>query len=125
MEQQEQSRREAEPRRTAAEKFPRQHERSPEAGAAARILLEGGSAWELPARTLEELAARVGNSGMLSLLKGASPGPDQVLFQLPEGDVGTVPSPVPPIPCAQAAPSGLVGQAPFAGPAYAVSGLRG
>lgn len=88
------------------------------------MLLEGGSVWELPPRTLRELAAGVGNSGMLALLGHGAAEPVQVDFLPPDGSPETEPFLVPCLACTQAPPRELTGQGAPPGPAFE-AGLRG
>ncbi len=78
--------------------------------------------WDLPPRTLEELAARVGNSGMLTLMSMGAQEPQQTLFSPPEGELNTAPFPVPALDCQTADPTGLTAETP-PGPAFDPAGL--
>ncbi len=79
--------------------------------------------WDLPPRTLEELAARVGNSGMLTLMSMGAQEPQQAPFSPPEGELNTAPFPVPALDCLTAEPTGLTAET-LPGPAFDPAGLR-
>lgn len=50
---------------------------------------------DLPPQRLEELAGFIGNSGMLALMELQPPPMEEVRFQMPGGEPGTVPFQVP------------------------------
>lgn len=69
----------------------------------AQAVLEGGSLWDLPPQKLEELAALMGNQGMVSLLEQQGLLLNEISFSLPQ-PVESTPYPVPemgPVPVVQ------------------------
>ena len=88
----------------------------------AQAVLEGASLLDIPPQRLEELAALVGNQGMVSLLEQQALPLEQVSFSLPQ-QAETTPYPVPetgPVPTVQP-PALTGGQA--AGRAFDPAGL--
>ena len=75
-----------------------ERERISSAGQAARAVLAGAPLWELPPNRLEELAGWLGNQGMNALLEAGAPAPERARFLPPDGEVETVPFPVPEMP---------------------------
>ena len=61
-------------------------------------MLAGAPLWELPPNRLEELAGWLGNQGMNALLEAGAPAPERARFLPPDGEVETVPFPVPEMP---------------------------
>lgn len=112
MERQEQTglrKQEEAPREREAERRRPQADRQSPAVLAARAALAGAPLWDLPPRTLEELAARVGNHSLLELAARGAPEADTAPFR-PPADEGpdTPPFPVPGgLDCPLAAPAGL------------------
>ena len=75
-----------------------ERERLSDAGLAARAVLAGESLLDLPPSRLEELAGWLGNQGMNALLEAGAPAPERARFLPPDGEVETVPFPVPEMP---------------------------
>ncbi len=123
MEQQEQTIHKAEERRTeeqTASQAPRQ--RSPSPGWAAQAILAGSRIEELPPQTLEELAAQVGNSAMLTRLARRAKEPAQAQLTARTDPAATPPLPGPALDCPTSEPSGLT-EEPWSGEAADPMGL--
>lgn len=76
MEQQERAQQKQTAPKEASHKEPQQQERRSYTSLAVQAILDGSAIWDLPRQPLEELAERVGNSGMLALAAMRSPEAD-------------------------------------------------
>ncbi len=123
MEQQEQTIHKAEERRTEEQTAGQAlRQRGPSPGWAAQAILAGSRIEELPPQTLEELAAQVGNSAMLTLLSLRAKEPEQAQFTGLTDPADTPPFPVPALDCPTSEPSGLT-EEPWSGEAADPMGL--
>ena len=100
-----------------------ERERISGAGQAARAVLAGATLWELPPARLEELAGWLGNQGMNALLEDEAPASAQAGFLPPDGEVETVPFPVPEWPAETVKPPVELAVETAAGRAFDPAGL--
>lgn len=73
MERQEQTLQKQAAPKESSHKEPQRQEQRSFTGLALQAVLNGGTVWELPRQSLEDLAERVGNSAMLALADMRSP----------------------------------------------------
>ncbi|MCC8157045.1 MAG: hypothetical protein LUC21_07780 [Oscillospiraceae bacterium] len=122
MEQQEQTIHKTEERRPKEQRTEQTTQWTGATNMAAQAILAGSKLADFPPNTLEELAARLGNSGMLALLSMGAKEPQQAHFFCPADAPDMTPYPVPVLECPAVEPSALTAGA-WTGEAFDPSGL--
>ena len=100
MERQEQTLQKQTATKETAHRDPQQKTQSGFTSLSLQAILDGGPVWDLPRQSLEELAERVGNSGMLALAEMRAPAADLHRTTLTDAEPMTEATVVPETVCA-------------------------